>query len=260
MRKKIGIIIAVVCGLLAAAALAYLIVTIASRSKAEEDYSRLASSYASGATADETAAPSEETTESLIENPIDFASLKQENSDTVGWITVPDTNVNYPVLQSWVDDNFYIDHGFDREYSFPGAIYMQLCNRPGFSDRVTVLYGHNMRDGSMFASLHSFEDSEFFDSHESFTIYTENRRLTYRVVSAFVGDDSHIINSHNFGDDRVFEEYCLSVMNPHSMSSNVRSGVKLNNTSKLLILSTCNDSNVGRYLVVGELIASEPTR
>lgn len=262
MKKKIAIIIAAVCGAAVLVVAGILVARILSERAAEDEYGSMAGSVP--AVADTTAADAggeaQPTTQPLVDNPIDFATLKQQNGDIYSWITIPDTNVNYPVLQSRVNDNFYIDHGLDQSYSFPGAIYSQLCNRTDYTDRVTVLYGHNMRDGSMFATLHQFEDKAFFDSHEYFYVYTENMRLTYRVVSAYVADDSHIMNSHNFTDDKVFEDYLDATLRPYSLNSNVREGVSLDISDRLLILSTCLNAGEGRYLVVCELAAADRTR
>ena len=193
-------------------------------------------------------------------NPVDFESLRAQNSDVYSWIFIPDTNISYPVLQSDVDDNFYLDHDVYKNYSFPGAIYSQSMNSKDYSDRVTVLYGHNMLNGSMFANLHYFSDKSFFDSHPYFYVYTENRKLTYQVVSAYDYDDRHIMNSYNFKDDGVFNGWLSSITAPHSLNSNVRSDVKLDLNSKLLVLSTCLNAGDGRFLVQGVLIKDEKTK
>lgn len=194
------------------------------------------------------------------ENPIDFDGLRAQNTDVYSWIYIPDTNISLPVLQSSEDDNFYLDHDVNKDYSFPGAIYSQSMNTKDYSDRVTVLYGHNMANGSMFADLHKFSDSSFFDSHRYIYIYTENRKLTYEVVSAFDYDDRHILNSHNFKEDKVFKEWLNEAVHPHSLSSNVRNETTLDLNSKMLVLSTCLNSGDGRFLVQGVLIKNEPTK
>ena len=117
------------------------------------------------------AAPAAEE-DARVENPIDFASLRVENPDIYAWIYIPDTNVNYPVLQNPTDDSYYLKHDKDGNYSEAGAIYSQLANKTDFSDPVTVLYGHNMNSGGMFATLHYFENKDFFDSHQDMYIYT----------------------------------------------------------------------------------------
>lgn len=192
------------------------------------------------------------------ENPIEFSGLNDRNTDIYAWITVPGTLVDYPVLQSPTNDNFYLDHDLDGNYAFAGSIYSQKCNMRTFQDRVTVLYGHNMLDGSMFATLHRYEDPEFFNSNSSFSIYTDDKQLDYSVVSAFEYDDRHIMNSFNFSDDEAYEAFIDDVVNPRSVSKNVRKDVKVTTDDKLVVLSTCLDYGEGRYLVVGKLEKETP--
>lgn len=230
----------------------------------ENEYNKLSSSYASGidATEDSTQSNTELTSPSIDEaeeNPVDFASLAGINNEIYSWIYIPDTNINYPVCQSTVDDNFYLDHDIYKNYSYSGTIYSQSCNKTDYSDRVTVLYGHNMADGSMFANLHKFSDSSFFEEHDRFYVYTPDSKLTYEIASAFVYDDRHIMNSFDFTDDSQFESYLDTILNPRSVSSNVRSGLELSTDDKILTLSTCLNSGDGRYLLQGVLIKEEKT-
>ncbi len=208
------------------------------------------------------AVPAEQA-DAKVENPIDFASLRLENPDIYAWIYIPDTNVNYPVLQSPTDDSLYLDHDKDGNYSEAGAIYSQLANSTDFSDPVTVLYGHNMNSGGMFATLHYFENKEFFDSHEDMYIYTDGHIYTYRVIAAYQYDNRHILNSFNFADTEVTQQYFDSVLSPNSLVMNVREGTQLTaGTDKIVQLSTCTgDANrlVRRYLVTGELVSDQQT-
>lgn len=197
-------------------------------------------------------------TEKPKENPVEFSGLNERNPDIYAWITVPETLVDYPVLQNQKNDNYYLDHDLDGNYAIAGSIYSQKCNTLGFQDRVTLLYGHNMLDGSMFATLHRFEDPSFFNSNSSFTIYTDDKQLDYTIVSAFEYDDRHIMNSFDFSDDEEYKAFIDEVVNPRSVSKNVREGVKVTTDDKLVVLSTCLDYGDGRYLVVGKLENETP--
>lgn len=230
--------------------------------KAQNDYNNIKSSVEATNAQSQTSDTYDKTTgdADLAENPIDFDSLADINDEIYAWITIPNTNVDYPVLQSKTNDLFYIDHDVNKNYLFAGSIYSELSNLRNFSDRDTVLYGHNMLDGSMFADLHKFEDEDFFNENRYIYVYQKNRKLTYEIVSAYNYDSRHIMNSFNFADDNVFEEYINDVMNPHSSVHNVNSDVELNLDSKLLTLSTClNGNNDGRFLVQGVLIKDEQT-
>ena len=194
-----------------------------------------------------------------VDNPIDFKTMLEINPEIYAWISIPDTNVDYPVAQSTEDDNFYLDHNIYKDYSFPGTIYSQSCNSRDWNDRVTLLYGHNMLNGSMFATLHKFRDADFFDSHPYFYIYTKDTKLTYEIVTAFDYDDRHIMNSYNFKDDAVFQDWIKEAKRPKDLYANVRSSVALDLNSKFVVMSTCQNWGTGRYLVQGVLIKSEPT-
>ncbi len=198
----------------------------------------------------------------LVDNPIDFKSIQETNDEVIAWIQIPDTNVDYPILQSMKDDNYYLYKDLNGNYDINGSVYIQICNSYEFTDRVTVAYGHNMLDGSMFADLHKFEDKEFFDSHDTFYVYTPNRRLTYQVVSAYTYDDRHIMNSFNFAEDEVFQEYIDYIQNPRSTTKNVREELdhELTIDDRIITLSTCTDYGDGRYLLQGVLIKDELTR
>lgn len=199
----------------------------------------------------------------LPDNPIDFGALKAENSDVYAWISVPGTDVDFPVVQSTVDDNFYLRRGLDKEYSDYGTIFSQSMNATDFSDPVTVLYGHNSIDGMMFASLHRFEDKEFFDEHEDMYIYMPGHILTYRIIAAYRYDDRHILNSFDMSDTEVRREYFDSVLDPTSMVVNVREGATLDVDDKIVQLSTCpTEGSVSgnRYLVTGVLVDDQQTK
>ena len=122
----------------------------------------------------ETAAPTVSPTPTAVPVtiPVDFDALKEKNEEIYAWITVPGTQIDYPVVQSGSDDSFYMHRGIDRGYLYAGAIYTERKNNKDFTDFNTVLYGHNMKDGSMFAGLHSFKDRDFFDKNREIIIYT----------------------------------------------------------------------------------------
>ena len=197
-----------------------------------------------------------------VQNPINFAELKEQNPEVYAWIYVPGTDVNLPVVQSTTDDNFYLNHNIDGDYAVEGAIYSQSMNAADFSDPVTVLYGHNLVNGSMFSTLHYFENEDFFAQHDTMYIYTIGHILTYKVVSAYQYDDRHILNSFDFSDPSVVRTYFDYVMAPNSLVENVRQGVTLQTTDKIVQLSTCTDTvnhTDTRYLVTGVLTDDQPT-
>lgn len=198
----------------------------------------------------------------LAENPIDFKTLKKINKEIFGWIYIPDTHIDYPLLQSTKSDDFYLHSDIYGNYKYAGSLYSEYCNSTEMDDRVTLIYGHNMMDGSMFADLHKFRDTSFFNKHTTFYIYAPKRKLTYKVVSAFEYDSRHIMNTFNFAENKVFKEYLDMIQNPRSVSNNVNTKLnhKLGIKDKIVTLSTCLNSGDGRYLLQGVLVKDEPTR
>ena len=196
-------------------------------------------------------------TEALDDHSPDFDELMEINPDIYAWIYIPNTNVDYPVARSTSDgdDSFYLEHNVYRQYQFSGTIYSEIKNQPDMHDRVTVFYGHNMLNGSMFASLHNFEDKTFFDENNTAFVMTKDKVLTYLIYSAYTFDDRHILNTYFLGDNKSFQEYLDSTLEPHAYDANVREGVTLSTDNKILTLSTCTGgaSNT-RYLVQGVLV------
>ena len=198
------------------------------------------------------ATPSKDTPkDERVQNPIDFAALEAENSDVFAWLYLPGCNINAPVFQSPTDDLFYLTHGADRQESAVGATFMQLANKQDLSDPVSVIYGHHI--GGEFKDLHNFEDQAFLDANTEFYVYTPGRILTYTVVSAYEYDARHILNSFNFADESVRQQYFDFVQNPDSMVKAVNANApRLDADSKLLQLSTCANevgSKTKRYIV-----------
>lgn len=204
-----------------------------------------------------------QTTEPMVDNPIDFDSLKAQNDEIYAWIKVDDTNVDYPIVQNATDDEFYLKHSAeDKSWSASGAVYTELINSKSFRDAVTLVYGHNGYGDTMFTTLHRFSDEEFFNAHPYFYIYTPDRKLTYQVVSAFKYDDRHIMNSFNFADLNELAEFQNYIQNPTSSLKNVRTNLDkpIDSSSKIVILSTCiTNQKSSRYLICGVLTKDEKT-
>ena len=198
-----------------------------------------------------------------VENPIDFASLQAANSEIYAYIKIEDTNVDYPIVQSATDDEFYLRHtAEDKSWSASGAVYTESVNTKTFNDRVTVIYGHNGYGDTFFTTLHRFEKEDFFNNHPYFYIYTPEKKLTYQVISAFKYDDRHIMNSFNFADTVQFLEFEQYLSNPSSALKNVRTQIdkELDEDSKIVVLSTCiTNQKSSRYLVCGVLVKDEQT-
>lgn len=197
----------------------------------------------------------------LPDNPINFDELKAQNPDICAWIQIPGVNVNYAILQSSEDaEDFYLNHDTEKKYKTAGSIYIQKINNKDFTDPNTVIYGHNMLNGSMFGTLKKFRNRQFFEENTTIYVYTPGHILTYTIYSAFVYDDRHILNSFNFGTDEGFSAFLEQTLNPTSMVKNVRDGVNITTNDRIISLSTCTANDSERYLVEGVLINDQPTK
>lgn len=198
-----------------------------------------------------------------VKNPIDFKSLKAKNNEIYAWIKVPGTKVDYPICQSESDDNFYLKHGaMDKKWLSSGAVYTESVNSLDFTDRVTVVYGHNGYGDTMFTTLHKFEKEDFFKEHSEFYIYTTESKLTYKIISAFKYDNRHIMNSFDFQDDIIYSDFIDTIKNPESSYKNIRNDIDKEITidDNIVVLSTCiTNQEESRYLVCGVLVKNEKT-
>ncbi len=191
--------------------------------------------------------------------PVSFDNMREINSDLYAWIYIPGTQVDYPIAQaSEQDDSFYLTHDIYKNYSIYGTIYTEKCNSKDFSDPNTLIYGHEMLNGSMFQNLHYYEDAEYFNKNPYFYIFTEDRVLTYEIFSAFQYDDRHIMYAFDFTQPDEYQSFLNEAMNPQSSIANVRDGVEVTTDDKIVTLSTCDGSNSeNRYLVCGVLVSDQ---
>lgn len=189
---------------------------------------------------------------------IDWAALQEEqNKDIYAWIVVPETAIDYPVLQHPEEMDYYLEHNLDGSDGRPGCIYTQHINSMNWSDRNTVLYGHNMRVGTMFAGLHKFEDANFFEENRYIHIYSaDGRILIYEIFAAYAFSNAHILMTYDCCTDEGYQQYLDTVRESAEKNGHFRQETELHTENKIITLSTCvsgNDSK--RYLVQGVLVA-----
>lgn len=188
----------------------------------------------------------------------DYAPFYQINNDLVGWITVPDTKINYPVMQTGSDrKDFYLKHNFDKKWSDWGAIYIrEECDTAAPSDNITV-YGHHMKDGSMFAGLDKYKKEAFWKDHQTFSFDTLYERHTYQIFAVFKTSGSYGVGFpyHLFVDAADQADFDRFVSQIKKMSF-YDTGITAEYGDKLLCLSTCEYSqDNGRFVVVAKRIS-----
>ena len=200
----------------------------------------------------------------LADNPINFPELKELHPDVCGWVKFEgdDIDIDYPIVCASEDkkEDYYLRRDLDGKYSTGGTVYIQRLNKTDFSDPCTLIYGHNMRNLSMFGTLKYLREKEVFDRNQFFYIYTPGHILKYAIKSAFVYDDRHILYSFDFTTEHDFSAFAEEASNPQSLVKNVRESVEIKNDSKLAVLSTCTNIDDERYLVVGVLVEDTKTK
>ncbi|MCR5256220.1 MAG: class B sortase [Acetatifactor sp.] len=194
----------------------------------------------------------------VTDRVIDFDKLhEEENPDIYAWIQVPGTVIDYPVLQHPEEMDYYLEHNLDGSKGYPGCIYTQRMNAKDFSDPNTVLYGHNMKNGTMFAGLHQYRDSEFFEENPYIYIYTEDGRiLVYKIFAAYEYSDLSLLMNFYMGSEEGRQQYFDSIWENEGLANNFDTEVELTAESRIITLSTCiANKPSNRYLVQGILQA-----
>lgn len=263
--KRIYITLAIVCGVAAAFAGGFLVRKQTQESKAAEEYEVLLeeTQTAKPQVTVKPAKPKELVEEKVDlsaydvpEKNIDFDALREENEDIYAWITIPDTNIDYPILQHPDELDYYLNRNLDGSTGYPGCIYSQFLNDKDFSDFNTVLYGHNMKAGTMFANLHYYEDEEFFDAHPYVYVYTEDGPLVYQVFAAYAFANLHLLMGFDLSDESVRQVYIDNIFAMNGLTDHVNDKVKVTTDSNILTLSTCIKNKADqRYLVAAVLVA-----
>ncbi len=188
---------------------------------------------------------------------IDWNALQEENADIYAWIYIPNTKVDYPILQHPTEDDYYLDHNIDGSSGYPGCIYSQSMNSKDFTDSNTVLYGHNMKDDSMFGSLHEFEDNEFFDENPFIYIYTPEKTYVYTIFAACTAGNGHLLYAYDFDTEAGFDQFVTDVSSVRDMNSHVRTGIGMVYGRKLLTLSTCISGQSDKRWIVTAVLMNE---
>ena len=186
----------------------------------------------------------------------EFVQLYAMNPDIVGWITIPGTKIDYPVMQTPQSPDYYLKRNFHKEKASHGAIYArEQCDFLTPSDNVTI-YGHRMKDGSMFADLSSYTQKNFWESHKTIELSTLQNWYTYEIFAVFQTTASidKGFKYHNFVDAIVAEEFDEFVRKCQELSF-YDTGIIPQYGDKLITLSTCEYSQTnGRLVVVARRI------
>lgn len=184
-----------------------------------------------------------------LKNPVDFAQLQNINPEVIGWIRVGSVNISYPVAQA-KDNDYYLHRTFKKVDNFAGCIFENCNNSPFFTDQNTIIYGHNMKNGSMFGQLKKFKEQETFDKNPYFWMFTKDFIYQYRIFSSSIvskiGDP--YITRFSDEDFQKFIEKSIS-------SSEIKCGdVSVTTDDRIMTLSTCTGDDATRRILQGVLV------
>lgn len=179
-----------------------------------------------------------------MENPVDFDSLLAMNEDIVGWLEIEALDISYPVVQG-EDNDYYLHRTFQGQDNFAGSIFVDFNNRGTFSDRNTVVYGHNMKNGSMFGTLSRFREQSTYDESPYFWIYTPTRIYKYEIFSCAEVDKYSENYQITFTDAQDFTEF----IERSKAQSLVENDVEVTTRDRVVTLSTCTGNDATRFIV-----------
>lgn len=176
---------------------------------------------------------------------VDFNRLKEQNNETVAWIKVNNTNIEYPVVKT-DNNNFYLNHSFDKTKNSAGWIFADYRNKLDDTDKNIVVYGHNMRDDSMFGSLKNILNLDWYDNEENMniTFYTENEKCVYKVFLIYKTESEDYYIKTEFNNDNEFEQFINTIKNRSIKDF----AINVSSSDSILTLSTCANNN--KYRVV----------
>lgn len=184
-----------------------------------------------------------------------YADVYAQNSDLVGWVSIPGTRIDYPVMQTKDSPDFYLKHAFDKSYSSYGVPYLAENCDVGISDNL-VLYGHHMSNGSMFSDLCRYESEDFYREHKTIHFDTLDSFGEYEVIAAFktVAYSGEGFKYYHFVQAENAEAFEAYIAECKALAL-YDTGVTAEYGDKLITLSTCEYSRTnGRMVVVAKLL------
>lgn len=251
MGKKIRRILMIVLLLIFLGSVASILLALYQYQKNDRLYAEGAANY----TRIQTAAPAEtgpagEEEKVLAPIVVNFAGLSAVNEDVTGWIYCEGTKIDYPVLQG-ADNDFYLHHNYIRESSSAASIFVDANNRSGFADANTIIYGHHMRDGSMFAGLDEWAKQEYYEDHPVMWLLTPEQDYRIDLFAGYTTSadaDTYMIFHEN-------DEAFLSYLDSCAKQSDFTSEILPDGDGRYVVLSTCAYVfDNARYVLHGKLV------
>ncbi len=181
---------------------------------------------------------------------VDFEELQAINPDVTAWIQIPALDISYPVVRG-TDNSYYLSHLFNGEANINGSIFMDYHSQPDFTGQNTIIYGHNMKNGSMFGTLEQYQDENLYRQYPSFYLYIPGYRLEYQIFSCYTARAGSAGYTYSFPEQEDFATFLETVTSYALYDTGITAGP----ADKIVSLSTCvNTSREHRFLVHGKLM------
>lgn len=180
---------------------------------------------------------------------VDFNKLKEINADVIAWIEIPGLEISYPVVQG-TDNDYYLHHLITGENHKSGSIFMDFHNQGDLSDRNSIIYGHNMKDGSMFGTLVQYQSQELYRNYPCFYMYVPGYIYEYQIFSCYAAPTDHPAYTYDFPMSEDYEVFLETLQR----SAAYDTGTTVTKEDQVVTLSTCvNTRKDYRYLIHGKL-------
>jgi sortase B len=190
------------------------------------------------------------TKKSTVKFPkVDFNSLEEINGDIVAWLYGEEGVINYPITHT-DNDNYYLEHLFDKSVNSSGCLFLECNNQGDFSDFNSVVYGHNMKNGSMFAGLGNYKGQEYYNAHPTMLLMTPEKNYVVEIFSGYVSNVDDDAWEISFKNNKEKENWIKEVSDKSVFKSKVEPSVEDN----IITLSTCSyEFDNARFVLHGVL-------
>lgn len=179
---------------------------------------------------------------------INIKDLQKRNSDTVSWIIVEGTTINYPIVQTDNND-YYLSHSFDKSYTYNGWTFLDYRNDSDMNDQNTIFYGHNLLNGTAFGSIKKIFENP--NNNKIMIITSSGKKYTYQIFSGYTIEPEIYYLQTNFSNTESYRTFLETLSNRNTI--NIDNSVDVND--KIITLSTCTDDNNGRRVLHAKLIS-----
>lgn len=179
---------------------------------------------------------------------IDFNKLQSINKDIIAWIIIPNTDINYPILKG-IDNEYYLNHSYDKSQNSYGSLFFDYRANIYDNDnnQNIIIYGHNLKNGSMFKSLENYMNDKYFNENKTIYLYFPDKTLELEVFSAYSININETLNDQAFFDDEQYQSYLEYIINMSRVSNKI-SSTEISN--QIFTLYTCSyEQKDARYYI-----------